>query len=175
MKVVTPISVFTGQVDRKKLDNCNVSIFLAGGISNCPDWQSFMIEILSQSFVSEYLTLYNPRRSHINLNDTNIAQQQIQWEYEHLKKSDIILFWFPKESVCPISLFECGRWTGDAGKTVFVGVDTDYVRKFDIEEQMKLVRPKMIVVDSLVELSEQVKRRSEKIILSRYSKSLIIS
>lgn len=156
MKVVTPISTFSSELDKKIPEEKQVTIFLAGGISNCPDWQSSMIESFGESTTSPYLILYNPRRAHINLKDIDVARQQIRWEHEQLVKSEVILFWFPKESICPITLFELGRWTGELNKTVFVGVDPDYSRKVDIEEQMKLVRPKMKIAESLSDLYEQV-------------------
>jgi hypothetical protein len=152
MKVVTPISSLDSHEEKKSVE---MKIFLAGGISNCPDWQSDMIKKFKESKHEKFLTLFNPRRSHINLKDETISQQQIKWEYEYLNKSDIILFWFPKESVCPISLFELGRWTGKQEKIVLVGVHPDYSRKIDIVEQMKLVRSDMQIVYSLDNLFQQ--------------------
>lgn len=60
---------------------------------------------------------------------------------------DEIMTWFPKESVCPIALFELGEWCTSLKKPIFVGVDENYVRKFDVEQQ---------VVDSLVDLCDLV-------------------
>jgi len=158
MKVNTPLDSTEGEwlpTEKKTSKIGTLSIFLAGGISNCPDWQSEMIQQFQQTKHEAVLTLYNPRRPHINLNDEKVSQQQIKWEYEHLKKSDVILFWFPKESICPISLFELGRWTGEKERIVLVGVHPEYSRKLDIMEQMKLDRPDMKIMDSLSDLFTQ--------------------
>jgi hypothetical protein len=45
-----------------------------------------------------------------SMNDPTASKDQIQWEFEHLRKADTILFWFPKESICPIALYELGAW-----------------------------------------------------------------
>src|SRR5690349_520468 len=83
------------------------SIFLAGGISGCPDWQSYAVRQLSDLPVR----IYNPRRKEFPEKSENLqddpkneqdARAQITWEFEALATSDIILFWFPEESICPI-------------------------------------------------------------------------
>jgi len=83
------------------------SLFLAGGITNCPDWQSVIVKLSQGTRV----TLLNPRRKTFPIDDPNAASEQIRWEFEHLRKSDAILFWFPKESISPIALYELGAWT----------------------------------------------------------------
>jgi len=77
-----------------------MAIFLAGGITNCPDWQSEIVDSL-QNFD---ITLLNPRRKKFPINDPGASKEQISWEYNHLRKADTILFWFPKESICPIAI-----------------------------------------------------------------------
>ena len=37
---------------------------------------------------------YNPRRKDFPINDPIASEEQITWEFEHLKNSDIIIFWF---------------------------------------------------------------------------------
>jgi len=85
------------------------AIFLGGGISGCPDWQSVAREKLHQKCPN--LVLINPRRSSFDITDKTIAKEQIKWEFECLRKVNAILFWFPKETVCPITLYELGAWT----------------------------------------------------------------
>jgi len=127
------------------------SIFLAGGITNCPDWQSEMVSMLGKCDVA----LLNPRRKNFPMDDPNAAKGQIKWEYEHLRKADSILFWFPKESICPIALYELGAWSM-TDTPLFIGVHPEYERRVDIEEQTKLVRPSQIIANSLMSLSESV-------------------
>ncbi|BDI28038.1 hypothetical protein CCAX7_000890 [Capsulimonas corticalis] len=133
------------------------ALFLAGGVTGCPDWQSAMIGFLSGT----PWTLLNPRHPRYFEDPDWSAEQQISWEFDHLRLAEAILFWFPCETVCPISLFELGAWSM-AGKPIFVGVHPDYSRRKDIEEQMRLLRPELTVVLSLQELAAQASDFLEK-------------
>jgi hypothetical protein len=53
--------------------------------------------------------------------------------------ADLISFWFPRETLCPITLYELGKWHGKADKPIVVGMHPDYPRRIDVEEQSKLV------------------------------------
>lgn len=117
----------------------NSSVFVAGGISNCPDWQSEMVSSLDvQKF-----DVVNPRR--VGGFDTTgaSAREQITWEHTALSKVDAVLFWFPKETLCPITLFELGvmmeRVKRNPTITVIVGWHPEYQRAFDLEVQIGLV------------------------------------
>ena len=112
-------------------------IFIAGGISNCPKWQEEIATLLQGRAV------FNPRRVGDLSKEGDEAAEQIAWEYEALDKSSHILFWFPKESICPITLLEYGKalvWF-QQGKInhLIVGCDEEYPRRFDLEVQTKLV------------------------------------
>ncbi len=128
------------------------SVFLAGGISNCPDWQSEIME----AFKKEKITLLNPRRVDFPMNETSAAQAQIEWEFRHLNLADAILFWFPKETLCPITLFELGAQSRNQ-KPLFVGIHPDYQRRQDVEIQLQLARPDIEIVYDLKMLIKQVK------------------
>lgn len=128
------------------------SLFLAGGISDCPDWQGLMVSYLWK----EDFTLFNPRRVNFPINDVNAAPQQIKWEFDYLRKADAILFWFPKETLCPIVLYELGAHSMTE-KVLFVGVHPEYERKLDIEVQLKLARPEIEIVYDLKTLGQQIK------------------
>ena len=52
----------------------------------------------------------------------------------------MILFWFAPETICPITLFEYGKWLVSP-KRLFVGCHQDYVRKQDVQIQTALERP----------------------------------
>lgn len=129
------------------------SLFLAGGISGCADWQAEMVELLRDS---DY-TIVNPRRKDFPLGDASAARLQIAWEYEHLRKVEKILFWFSPETLNPIVLYELGAWSMTE-KPIFVGVHPDYQRRRDVEIQTALARPDVQIVYSLADLAEQVKR-----------------
>jgi len=127
-------------------------VFLAGGITGCPDWQQAIVELLHDTSV----TLLNPRRADFPIGDPGAAKEQITWEYDYLRKADAILFWFPCETICPIVLYELGAWSV-TNKPIFVGVHPQYQRRQDVEIQTGLARPEVNVVYSLQELSQQVK------------------
>lgn len=129
-------------------------IFLAGGITNCPDWQADMAGVLLKA---TDLTIFNPRQKNFPMGDPDAGKVQIKWEYDHLRKAGHILFWFPKETICPIVLYELGAWSM-TGKPIFVGVDPEYIRRFDVEQQTGLARPEVEVVYSLFDLAGQVER-----------------
>ncbi len=128
------------------------SVFLAGGITNCPDWQQEMRELLRNTD----LILLNPRRADFPIHDPNAALAQITWEHQMLRRVRSILFWFPCETICPIVLYELGAWSMTE-KPIFVGVHPDYQRRQDVEIQTRLARPSVEVVYSLEALADQIK------------------
>jgi len=134
------------------------SLFIGGGISGCPDWQT---EILASLTNLPNITFINPRRKSFDINDHSIAEEQIRWEYNHLRRASEILFWFCKETLCPITLYELGAWSMTP-KNIFVGVDPGYVREQDVIIQTSLIRPNIKVAKSLDELSHQIKKYYEQ-------------
>ena len=127
------------------------AVFLAGGISDCDDWQTRMTDLLAPLDV----VVLNPRRRHFPMDDPAAAVAQIRWEHRHLCRADARLFWVPRATLCPITLYELGAWSAMPG-TLFVGVDPAYARRRDVEVQTKLARPDVRVVYSLEELAGQV-------------------
>jgi hypothetical protein len=134
-------------------DDKDKLVFLAGGITDCPDWQAEIVELFRQRGTS--LALMNPRRANFPIHDPKAAEKQIKWEHDHLAKAHAILFWFPKETLCPIVLYELGAWSM-MDKPIFVGVEKEYKRRQDVEIQTKLARPKVVVVSDLKDLVHQV-------------------
>lgn len=127
------------------------SLFLAGGITGCPDWQQEMVRMLSNTS----LVLFNPRRANFPIHDPSAAKDQITWEHTCLRKATAISFWFPKETLCPIVLYELGAWSM-TDKKIFVGVDPGYQRAQDVQIQTSLVRPDIQVVASIAALAQQI-------------------
>lgn len=127
------------------------SLFLAGGISDCDDWQSRMVELLAPLDG----VVLNPRRKDFPINDPAAAESQIRWEHRHLRRAGARLFWFPGATLCPITLYELGAWSMAPGP-LFVGVDPAYARRRDVEIQTMLARPDVRVVYSLQDLAGQV-------------------
>jgi hypothetical protein len=135
------------------------SVFLAGGISGCPDWQQEFKELMSHTdFV-----LINPRRKEFDINNKVLEFSQIKWEHNHLIRANTISFWFPKETLCPIVLFELGVWSSK-NKKIFIGVDPQYQRRADVEIQMQLSRPLVHINYSLDEMASEIKDYYEEIV-----------
>jgi len=129
------------------------SLFMAGGISNTSDWQAiFKSLLLSES----NLVLINPRREKFDVNDPDASDLQIEWEHMHIERAQGISFWFSPETLCPITLFELGKVAAGVRKLLFVGTHPQYKRKYDVVKQLKLIRPEVQVVESLVDLAQQV-------------------
>ena len=102
----------------------NPSIFLAGGITGCPDWQSLLMgEIQNLDLV-----VYNPRRKNFPIHDPSAANAQIKWEFDNLRKASMISFWFCKETMCPIVLYELG-FHNNSPKPLVIGMDPEYQRR----------------------------------------------
>lgn len=134
------------------------SLFLAGGITGCPDWQAEMVAHLGDlKYGTTEMTIYNPRRADFPIGDPTAARAQIEWEHRYLNNALAISFWFPKDTLCPIALYELGAWTRSP-KTIFVGTDPEYARRDDVVIQTALERLGMVVHDSLEGLIDSVKR-----------------
>lgn len=106
-------------------------VFLAGGVTDCPDWQSRAIARLEEFPV----TVMNPRTD----DPTEHEAEQIIWEFNMINLAEIIIFYFPCETVCPLSLYELGRCNVLAaeknGKKLFIGFHPDYCKSFDVTFQ----------------------------------------
>lgn len=127
------------------------SLFLAGGITGCPNWQADIVKMLEKTS----LVLLNPRREDFPIHDPTTTASQIRWEYDHLRTASAIIFWFPCETLCPITLYELGAWSM-TDKPIIVGIHPKYQRRRDIEIQIAFARPDIMIVYSLQELAGQV-------------------
>lgn len=112
------------------------SVFLAGSIDMgaSEDWQTHSIHELNDAVSN--LNIFNPRRSDW---DSSWAQelenpqfnQQVKWEINALKKSDIIIMNFANGSISPISLLELGLFA-HTGK-MFVCCPEKFWRKGNVD------------------------------------------
>lgn len=128
-----------------------LSVFLAGGITNCPDWQKQFIDHITINNID----IINPRREiwDDTRNNDDVSKEQIEWEYNYLNKTTGVVFWFPKETLCPITLFELGSAL-QSKNIIAIGIDPEYQRKLDVEIQTKLVNKNIPIVYSVEDLAD---------------------
>jgi len=118
------------------------AVFLAGGITGCPDWQNKVIAGLSDL---DFGCVLNPRRANFPIHDPNAAREQITWEFNALHKADLFSMWFCNtESDLPICFYELGRYVAIRQVNVqldrvLIGVETGFKRSQDVYIQMELV------------------------------------
>lgn len=142
-----------------KLTSCT-TVFLAGGITNCPLWQDKVIaQIRDKWIATEHLVIFNPRRKDFPINDKFAAYQQIQWEYEMLDNCDIFSMYFSSgESDQPICMYELGRnilrmqmrFPSDWQDRIVISVEDGYKRKQDVLIQTQLATNNKIFVNTQV-------------------------
>ena len=143
------------EAPHRGIDDRPHHLFLAGGIVNCPDWQSELIEQLQDN---PDLTIYNPKRMNYPMADPDAAVEQISWEYDYLRDATSIAVWFSRGSLNPIVLYELGKWVNSRPEIpAFIGIDPEYTRSQDVIIQTKLVRPEIEIVHSLGALATQIK------------------
>ena len=143
--------------------------FLAGGITNCPDWQNVVLHTLDM-FDKQYpgkldnLVVFNPRRENFPIDDPNAAYEQIAWEFNWLQKMDVFTMYFSEgDSDQPICLYELGRnimtmmqrFSNDYAERIVVSYDKNYRRAQDVKIQTDLAfaansaEPKLFEVNSV--------------------------
>lgn len=120
----------------KEIPHHGLTIFLGGGITGCPEWQKVILKKLSFGNIS----IWNPRRPSFPMGDRKEGRIQIIWERDRLIAADINVYWFPKESICPITLLEFGG-SCRARDLMVVGMDPEYERRFDVETYLDISDP----------------------------------
>lgn len=129
----------------------NQVLFLAGGITDCEDWQKELVDLVKDF---PFLTVINPRRANFPMHDPEAGKIQIKWEFERMQSAEHVSFWFSKRTLCPITLYELGRQLA-LGKNVYIGMDPEYKRRLDVEIQAPLAgykRPFAYSIPDLVKL-----------------------
>lgn len=127
--------------------NCDAikfaSVFLAGGITKCEDWQSEVIKRLEPHGI----TVFNPRRKRFDISDATEELRQITWEFRKLEEMDIFSMYFcNSESVQPICMYELGRYIcrmqerfpNDWKDRIVISVEKGYSRAGDVFVQTNL-------------------------------------
>ena len=129
------------------------SVFLAGGITNCKEWQKKVIEELE----FEDISIFNPRQEHFDISDKNNAYKQISWEFERLEQMDIFSMYFCNDnSMQPICMYELGRnilrmqnrFPFDWEKRIVISVEDGYERVKDVLIQTELATKGRIFIET---------------------------
>ena len=139
----------------------DVTVFLAGGITNCHDWQKYVIDTIKNDYsvINDSLALFNPRRDNFPINDKSASRQQITWEYDMLEKCDIFSMYFSSGvSDQPICMYELGRnilrmqtrFPADWHKRIIISVEDGYRRKQDVLIQTELATNNKIFVNTQI-------------------------
>ena len=140
------MKVITGVESYYPKDN-EICVFLAGGITNCPNWQQETIYRLDAYNDSDTLCVFNPRRENFPIHDPNASLEQITWEYKWLERMDIFSMYFSSgESDQPICMYELGRniirmqnrFPSDWENRIIISVEDGYKRKQDVLIQTSL-------------------------------------
>lgn len=133
----------------QRYDGAGPSVFLAGGITGCPDWQA-----IAAARLAPHADVLNPRRRTYVATDDEY-ERQVAWEYRHLRRADLILFWFAAEAIQAIALYELGAF-GPGEKPIVVGADPAYPRRTDVILQLSHARPGLVVHSTLESTIETV-------------------
>lgn len=126
------------------------TVFLAGGITNCKEWQDEVIDQLK----NEDISVFNPRQKHFDITDKDASYKQILWEFERLEKMDIFSMYFCNDnSDQPICMYELGRnivkmqmrFPNDWEERIIISVEDGYRRRTDEMIQVGLCAPNLFV------------------------------
>lgn len=115
-------------------------VFLGGGISNCPNWQTEVHDKLSMLLANG--TIINPRRAKFDELSKENERLQVGWEHSWLWRADILTFWFCKETLCPITLHELGA---QLGRAKIARMSSKEFKSGDLTITHNIVVPQLIV------------------------------
>ena len=140
MKVITAPVIYVPKENE-------IKCFIAGGITQCDNWQEKVIDLLSAENDLDNLVVYNPRRKNFDVFDSAKAQEQIVWEFMQLEQMDIFSMYFCNSpSVQPICWYELGRnlvrmqqrFPNDWRTRIGITIEPNYSRDFDVRMQSLL-------------------------------------
>lgn len=143
MKVIVPPKIY-------RPGENEISVFLAGGITNCSNWQNEIIQRIEELRADDFdddLIIYNPRRDNFPIHQSSAAEEQIRWEFNKLNQMDIFSMYFCEgESDQPICMYELGRYISqmqlrfptDWNRRIIISVEDEYKRINDVIIQTKL-------------------------------------
>ena len=122
-----PIKIYTPKTPSESMEyeedgSIPVNVFLGGTIDNgdSEDWQSELINSISNVDLERPVRIYNPRRKEWPSSDNHHEiGMQINWELTFLETADIIVMNILADSKSPISLMEIGLFARTGKLIVF--------------------------------------------------------
>jgi hypothetical protein len=128
-----------------------IPVFLAGGITNCEEWQKVVINYFKENWKHERGIIFlNPRRDSFDVTNPNATREQIEWEFSYLNTPCVLfsMYFSNSQSPQPICFYEMGRalakefsvdsFSGIRKNDVFVATHKDFHRKADVLIQGEL-------------------------------------
>lgn len=144
MKVITAPEIISD------IEDDDIVIFLAGGITNCQDWRKSVISNLNKVYKNDdRVVIFNPRREVFNVFNEAETFKQIKWEFDAINECDIFgMFFCDSKSIQPICMYELGKqlsyckYTFGKNENIIhtlIGVEEEYSRKEDVIIQSNLM------------------------------------
>ena len=151
------MKLFTAVENPEFVKTNEVACFLAGGITNCAEWQDAVIKCIEESNEdTEKLLIFNPRRKNFPIHDPNASKEQIEWEFKYLDGCDIFSMYFcAGDSDQPICMYELGRnicriqqrFPNDWKDRIIISAESGYKRFQDVIIQSGLAGVDNVIVD----------------------------
>jgi hypothetical protein len=132
-----------------------VGIFLSGGISNCPDWQTELIKKLDGRLDEKYV-IVNPRQRNFPSYDRQAKENQAKWELEQMRGCQVVVNWFARETTNPIAMFRLGMEIGRKNAHLFIATHPSFGLRKDLEAQLGHHRPELPLLDSVEALANHI-------------------
>jgi hypothetical protein len=167
MKTITAIEKY------EKRSSDEIFTFLAGGITNCKEWQNAVLNKLNEFEIDDNLIIFNPRRKNFPINDPTASLDQIRWEFEYLEQCDIFSIYFdgPTQSDQPICFYELGRnlermktkFPENWDKRIIITVNYQFKRTADVVIQTMLASNSKIKVNVFDNFDESIEYHANAI------------
>jgi hypothetical protein len=157
----------------EKQSSDEIFTFLAGGITNCKEWQDAVLNKLNGFEIDNNLIIFNPRRKNFPINDPTASFEQIKWEFVYLEQCDIFSIYFdgPVQSDQPICFYELGRniermkmkFPDDWDKRIIITGNYQFKRIDDVVIQTMLASNGKIKVNVFDNFDESIKYHANAI------------
>ena len=133
--------------------NGDIVCFLGGGIQKC-GWHETVLDELCR-LNPTHLVVINPKRDSFDLTNTEIAIEQIKWEFHYLNslvnRPYIFSMYFDNsDSPQPICFYEIGRYiqimkSFNSLSDCVISVHPKFSRKLDVITQVSLATDNMLI------------------------------